>query len=80
MIGFDMQNEQPKTIIFGERTIGSQFPTGEIELKRENEPFFIKGESFTQDGLVFAFDESASHNGWWVTKPDSRGTCRVHIS
>jgi hypothetical protein len=69
------------TIYFDtQRTIGSRFPTGEIELKQENEIFFINGESFTQDGLVFAFDESASHNGWWVTSPDSRGTCRVHIS
>lgn len=80
MLDFDKYSSEPKTIIFGERSIGSTFPVDEIELKRENEPFFIKGESFTQDGLVFAFDESASHNGWWVTKPDSRGTCRVHIS
>jgi hypothetical protein len=72
----------PKTIIFGERSIGSSFPTDgcEIPFNAENEERWRDGHDFFQEEYRFTFFESASHNGWWASKPGIRGICRVHIS
>lgn len=72
----------PTTIIFGERSIGSDFPTDGVEIpfKAENEERWQEGLQFFQNGYAFTFDHSVSHNGWWAAKPGVRGVCRVHIS
>lgn len=69
----------PETIFFGQRTIGSTFPV-EIPFKADNEERWRDGLQFHQDGFVFTFDDSASHDGWWASKPGVKGVCQVDIS
>lgn len=72
----------PKTIIFGERSIGSSFPCDGVEIPfdAENEERWRDGLQFFQTGYAFTFDQRASHNGWWAAKPGTTGICLVHIS
>lgn len=75
-------HQLPKTIIFGERSNGSSFPTYgvEIPLNAENEEHWRNYQDFVQDRYLFSFDDNVSHNGWWAYKPGVKGVCQVHIS
>ena len=68
------------TIYFGDRTIGSQFPTEDMKLSPLNAHFAKQGEQFSQDGLTFRFSEEAYNNGWWATKDFQDGVCQVYIN